>query len=455
MTELTHLIKGVSTPEDLFDRVNSLITAKTGIQAPNTYAPQPQVTTVVMQGASIMDTVVAGHNSLMEKMFAVHGLTLEVKDESTGGRHVDEIYAHWETVKATYAPLGDTVLVHSHIMANDIIGYHPYSTMTQGGKDKLHGDVANLIGSISANTNLPFLVNATFQDNERIDDSNWLDESIGSKPFNETFTNPVAISLLPAQWSASRNDAYASNYNWSFNYNKLLSTDGVHLSGVGSELLRRIQVDTMAAFIKGEQAPFIHKLTASEAYNIKAEPLPVLLAQSVNIQTSPNRAVVGGNYFQIAGATNDVPLAPLEGYNPTSLRLTSAGDALTHGTNTTTAYPEDNVWAGSLNHGSVKRKYGSINSTDYVDLFVISGLNPNQGADIGMASYYGVVDNRRIEFMFNGDTVNTLLCNASLGHADNVMWGTFTADANGEIAVQVRKSSGYRGHWNGTHIIPK
>ena len=419
------------------------------------FAPQPQITTLVMQGASIMDAVVAGHTTLMERMFLVHGLTIDVRDESTGGRHVDAIQSHWETVKANYAADGDAVLVHSHILANDIIASHPYSTMSQFEIDKLHGEVASLLGSITANTNLPLVVNATFQDNERVDDSNWTNEANGSKTFNEIFTDPTTRTLSPAQWDTARDEAYASNYNWSYNYNKLLSSDGVHWTVVGSELLRRIQVDTVAAFIKGEAAPIIPKLTASEAYNIAAEPLPVLLAQSVFTATSPNKAVVGGNYFQIVGATNDAALAPLSGYNPTSLRLTSAGNTLEHGTNTTNAYPDDGVWEGSLEHAHVKRTYGQLASTTYVDLFVISGLNPNQQADIGMASYYETVDNRRAEFMFNGDTANTLICNASLGHADNVKWGTFTADANGEIAVQIRKTTGYRAHWNGTHIIPK
>jgi hypothetical protein len=145
----------------------------------------------------------------------------------------------------------------------------------------------------------------------------------------------------------------------------------------------------------------------------------------------------------------------MEGYAPTSITVTSTANVLTHGSNTESIYPFTGTYEASLEHYIVKRYYGSTTSSDYVDLMTINGLNAGQSALVGFASYYGVVDTRKIMFSVNGDEINTVECNASFGHVDNVKWATFTANESGQLVIRCKKTSGYLAHFNGIQVIPQ
>jgi hypothetical protein len=424
-----------------------------------TYTPQPQVTKLVMLGASIEDAVVAGREGLLNKMLTIEGLPgITVRDESTGGRHIDEIQAHWDSVKSDYTADGDKTLVFTHMMANDIIGYHPWSVVSTANREKLNTWMSGLLSSIAANGNVVANVEATFQSfaSPWGSISSWNDETTGSKPFNDNILKPNTVGLTPTQWVAETDTPYFTSYNWSYNYGKSLLSDGTHWTDIGTELLARVWIKNVANFIKGLSPVSVAKLSAAEAFNFVPTPLPTIIAPYSTINTAPHKDAVGGNYWRFTASNSAVKLAPLEGFVPSSLTVTSTANIMLHGSNSSSVFPNSEPKASLSTCGAIKQFFCYTQSTTYVDMLTIGGLTPLQACDIGFASYYTVAENRWIEFSVNGNETSTVQCNASLGHAQNVQWGSFTADENGELKIRCRKiGSGYIAHFNGLHVIPK
>lgn len=419
--------------------------------------PLPNVSSVVILGASISDGVVSGKTQLMSRAFKNNGLDITVHDESTGGRHVDEILTHWDSVKSGYAAGGDSVLCFSHCLGNDVSGFHPYSSMSEADVSGLVGEVNALMSSISGNGNVPVLVEATFRgyDNDISDGHTWYNEDNGSLPFNENIINPISKLLEPYQFWTPTDSPSNSDYNWSYNYGYLLledAVDRIHYTSEGSSLLRRLWVDNMSAMIKGEDPVTFTKKSAAAAVGVQRTPKEFIIGESSTTATGPNTSIPDGNYWRITADNVDEILIPIDGYTPNSITISSTADVLTHSTNS--SYLDDGVYTATLDNFSIKKAYGYTFSETYVELYKLSGFYANQPVSIGMASYKDSTENRIIEFMFNDDSVNTLTCNAKIDSGSNVQWGDYTADANGEITVKAKKNGGYVAHWNGMHVIP-
>ena len=97
----------------------------------------------------------------------------------------------------------------------------------------------------------------------------------------------------------------------------------------------------------------------------------------------------------------------------------------------------------------------AVISSSYIHLMTLEGFYPNQEVDIGFAGYYTKEESRVTSYIVNDDEDNFVLTNGSTASAANVAWGSFTADENGLIVIKAKKLSGYRGHFNGLHVIPK
>lgn len=418
---------------------------------------QAQVSDVVILGASISDGVVLGKSSLMEAQFRLHDISVEVHDESARGRNLAGINAHWNTVKGGYSHLGDAVLCVSHCMGNDISTLHPYSATSSFNVELMKAELNTLTASVTDNSNLSLLVEATFRgyNSSRGDDYTWHNEENGSLPFNSNIGNPAAELLQPPQYDADNQKPFVQCYNWSFNYGKILleySEDRIHFGEEGSELLRRLWVDNIAAFIKGENPIVVDKLTLSEALAVERTVQEVIFGEASTNDTGVHNSMPLANYLNISSPTTATPLLPISGYEPCAIKLTSAGDILAHSSNT--AY-DDNGDEPTLENWRLQRAFGYMSNTEFQDFFVVSGLESNQLVDIGMAAYRGNTSNNWSQFRMNGNDAALINVNGHVSAGENVAWAGAQADENGEIRVEMRKSGGAYGYWNGCHIKPK
>tara|TARA_B110000503_G_scaffold138057_2_gene223443 strand:- start:5107 stop:6666 length:1560 start_codon:yes stop_codon:yes gene_type:complete len=409
-------------------------------------------TNIVMLGASNSDGVVSGTSSYMERLFAKRGVNnTNIVDASVGGRHVDEIHASgWLPIKDSYTGDASTYVVLTDTLGNSISGLKPYSTATGASIENVRSELQALIDDIVANGNTPILFETTFRDYDVNGVSSIDDESLSSLPFQQDILYPIVQSMLPAQWSETLSRPWFSLYNHTYNLSKLIHTDGVHHTPVGYELLRRLEVDLLCRFIKGEPSITFDKFTADEANQAVAGPQSVIITESSTSNTGPSRAMPYANYFNINDNNVAVSLVPAHGYNPGSITISSAGGELAHSTNS--GFTDDGLDPVDLTNWRIKQAYGYVTHTDKFNLFKLEGFLPNQTVSIGMASYKSDSTESRIaEFTFN--TSVTIATNAKPDSSENVVYADVTADENGEIAVTMQKISGYAAHWNGCHVI--
>jgi hypothetical protein len=418
------------------------------------FTAQPQVDTVWMLGASIFDAIVAGRNNLMSKQIALNGVVdISVDDQSTGGRHIDEILAHWETVKSSITGQ-DNVIVACHIVANDAIGYHPWSTMTQTTRDSLIADAETLLASIISNGNIPLIFNNTFID---FDDDTYLDESKGVLPFNENI-NYVQSQLMPLyQWNESKGMPACGLYNHSFNINHLESTDNIHWTETGSELLRRIVTKQLAQFILGEQPITFDKLSNPRAKDFV--PQDILIVPISNTASIPSTQSPNMMYWEFNDTTVSARTVPVSGYEPCSLTIDSAG--ITGWSYTTDpTQSDDGDYSPTLaNYLVRKNRLTTSNANTYQPFFTIKGGVANAPFELDVACYeltnsqsnYAAfsLDGLTDEVVINSGSNTSGLDSA----VDNIGTIAGSFDASGEFTLYGRRRSGsYACAFNGCYL---
>jgi hypothetical protein len=420
----------------------------------NLFVPQPQVDTVWMLGASIFDAIVAGRNNLMSKQIALNGVTgVSVVDQSTGGRHVDEILAHWETVKASVTGQNN-VIVACHLLANDAIGSHPWSTMTQAARDSLIADTDTLLAGIIANGNIPFIFNNTFID---FDDDTYLDETKGVLPFNENI-NYVQAQLMPLyQWNAAKGMPAGELYNYSFNINHLESTDNIHWSDSGSELLRRVVTKQLAQFILGEQPITFDKLANPRTKNFI--PQNIMIVPISNTASIPSTQSPNVMYWEFDDTTVSARTVPVAGYDPCSLTIDSAG-ITSWGYTTDGTQTDDGDYSATLDNYLVKRnRLSTSNANTYQPFFTIKGGVANAPLSLDIACYELTnSQSNYAAFSLDGVTDEVVINSGSNtaglpGAVDNIGTITGSFNASGEFTLYGRRRSGsYACAFNGCYL---
>jgi hypothetical protein len=414
------------------------------------------VTTVVILGASISNAVAGGREQQLANMFADNGLTIQVFNESTGGRKIAGTSSHWETIKANYASLGDKLIVYVHSIGNDVSASHPYYSMTQLEIDTLKNSIDGLMNSITANGNLPILVETTFRGYDSISVSNghtWENEDNGSDPYNEFIIHPTASLLSPSQ--AIGGKTRNQDYNWSYNYGNLIletANNRIHPSVEGYDLLRRLWVDNISAMIKGHNPALIAKSTSATALSIVREALPVMITvRDDGESTRVDRLLPASNKWDPTETLSSKRLAPMYGYAPTSITL-SAGTGVFPSTENT-GVSDDGNRAPTLDNWVVKSSTIYTDSVDYLEVCKIGGLSANQQVYLEIGAYRERTVQMISEFRINGSAA-TLICNAKMDSGTNIQDGIFTADASGDISIELRGVDGSYAYFSGLKVTP-
>lgn len=411
--------------------------------------------TIIMLGASNSDGMISGKTTYFKRMMDTLGYPdITFVDVSVGGRHLDEILENgWDPIKATYTDDATVWVVMVDAMGNDIStlvnAYDGYANVPQASLDSVATELDDLVTSIVDNGNIPILFETTARNYDVNGVSSLEDESLGSLPFQQNILYPYVKTMSPNQYWQLDNRPYFQIYTISYNNSLLESTDGIHWSAVGYELLRRYVCDDLVNRITGSRPIETTKLTYEEASARVKTPQSVLFGESDQTPTQPHSYIVGGNYWRISADNDNVNLAPISGYDPCSVCISSTANVLTHGSNS--AYTDDGDYTPTLNNYLIRQLYGYTSSTDVLDLFTISGLEPNSTVSVGMAAFKDGTENRISEFVFNGN--ESCQCNAKTDSGSNVVYTDVVVDSNGEIAVTMQKISGTYAHWNGTHII--
>tara|TARA_B100001063_G_scaffold227047_1_gene237127 strand:+ start:9543 stop:11096 length:1554 start_codon:yes stop_codon:yes gene_type:complete len=411
-------------------------------------------TKVVMLGASNSDGVVSSATEYVSELFKMNSIdNVEVIDASVGGRVVSQIYNDgWLPIKDLYTGDASTYVVMTDTLGNSISSLRPYATASSTDIESVRADLQTLITDISNNGNTPLLFETTFRNYINNDVASIDDESLSSLPFQQDILYPIVQSMLPNQWSTTLSRPWFSLYNHTYNLSKIIhNADGIHHTDVGYELLRRLEVDLISRFVKGESSIVFDQFTPSESNGATTGPKSLILEFTSTKSTGPSKNMPFANYFNHLNDHTDRELVPLSGYNPGSITISSIGSGLTHSA-TNPEFTDEGLNPVDLTHWRIKQAYGYVKDEVPFELFTLKGFKPNQVVSIGMASYkYGATEDRISQFTFNGGV--TSQTNAKQDDPSNVVYVDVAADENGEIAVTMQKVVGSVGQWNGCHII--
>jgi len=426
-----------------------------------TLDPNPGVVNLVGLGASITSYVFSGRSTLIKNMFAAQGLNINIFDESKGGRHVDEILAHWETVKANYTALGATCLCLGHVIGNDVSGFHPYSSMSAAERTALNQDLSDLSLAVTTNGNLFMPVEASFRgyDNDTLGDYyTWENESNGSLPFNTNMMKPLIQAALPAQYDSINETSFMQWYNLSYNYGVdylETITNRIHPKDDGIEFYRRYMVDSIAAWIKGEPNIVFEKLSWQDAIISKRVPQAFWLTTTTNVPTGAGFTYEYTNSLDSTdtAVSQGAYMLPIEGYVPNSIFLGKGPIAMVYGTSTTIA---DDTSLSQFESKYLTR-YMYCTNTAYEDFITLTGFNANQSVKFTIIGASGGGTYTKSTFRFNEDEATALGVENRLS---NTSWGEITtpADANGTIVIAIKgyTSSGgaTKGYFNAMKVEP-
>jgi hypothetical protein len=426
-----------------------------------TLPAQTQIVNIVALGASILSYIFSGRSTLIKNMFADKGLTVNIYDESQGGRHVNEVLAHWETVKTNYTAMGDTCVCIGHVIGNDGTGYHPYSSMSAAQRTALIQDVQDLTDSVTGNGNIFMPIEASFRgyDNDTLGEYyTWENEDNGILPFNTFIMNPASQNATPAQYDTINSKSFLQWYNFTYNYGvDYLETipNRIHPTGDGIEFYRRFLVDNIAAYIKGEPNIVHEKQVWTDAIVSKRIPQAFWVTSTYNVPTGAGFTYPYSNSLDASDTSmaEGAFMLPIVGYQPNSIKLGKGPIVMTYGTSSNIATDTSLASFPSTYTG---RYMYCVNST-MEEFITMTGFYPNQDVEITIIAASGGGNYNVSTFQFNDDVDNTL---AIIARLSDTSWGTRTvpADENGQIVISMKgyTSSGgaTRGYFNAMKVVP-
>lgn len=410
--------------------------------------------TVIWLGASNSDGAISGHVTYLKRMFDTMGYPdVTMVDASVGGRHADAILADgWNPIKDTYTNDPNVFVILIDAPGNDITsrvnGYDGYAGTPEASLTEMQNNLQALYDAVVNNGNTCLLYETTFRNYTVNGVTAAEDESLGSLPFQVNLWYPIIENADTTQWNVSDDRPFASLYNMTYN-NQETQTDGIHYNNEGNELNRRASLEMLKRWIEGSDPLVFEKLTYAEVQGGIAEPQSVLFGESNTTSTSPHTSIPFANYWRISADNTNATLVGIDGFKPSSVKITSTADVLSHGSNG--SFTNDGDYSPTLNNYVIRQLYGYTLGTDLLDIFTISGLTPNSTVSVGIASFGDTTEHRVSEFTFNAN--ETIQCDASNDSGSNIVYTDVVVDSNGEIAVTMQKLSGYTGHFNGCHII--
>lgn len=211
--------------------------------AAGTVEPIPTISTIVVFGASINDSMltsnatVAGWGSWILDEYAA---TVTVVDSAVAGDRMTQFLARIDAALAPYAG-NPNVLFCCDLLGGDVTNNLPWSQLSAEARQQFYDDCETIYQKVIANGNRLCVIRPTFRNYDRPADgrprpSVLQDESLGSLPWIENITDPLSQKYAPD--FTFNGVPLLDQYVWSWNnWREFQDPDGIHYTQAGYRAL--------------------------------------------------------------------------------------------------------------------------------------------------------------------------------------------------------------------------
>lgn len=399
---------------------------------------------VVILGASISYGITSGYQTVMEEELARKGIKATVTMIATGGHTIQEALVDWEAVKGDRTDSKCLVVIHA--IGNNVSTIRPYSTASEADLNDIVNTMEDLVSSVMSNGNIPLLVNTTFRNYGL---TSVLNESVGSKPFNEAILIPKANELQPVM---SYNSLPVIDlYELTRNLNTSIQQEyGIHYTSQGYNVLRRFIIDNIANRVLG-YAPITVKRITDPSIPITS-PQQSLVHFEINSTSKASNLIYGAHTMGL-NTTTDTTISTLSGYEGQSLVIKTVGGA---GINYNVNALDNGNTTISLGNDVVKNVFLYATGTTFTSIITINGFSAYQEVSIDIAGYRDTEDVDRIsEYTVDDGTTTSFLDASNNNTGSHTVTLYATASAAGEISIKMKPATGsISAYMNGVMIKP-
>lgn len=411
--------------------------------------PLAGIDTILLLGASIENGMANGFlAAALDYVQIGHGLSDVVAVQYYGfsGMDQDGIYAKWTSVVgpalAARSDGGAGVLILSMPTGNAVTALVPYATANptslaqkKATLDQLNAEMKEQCGETHV-----LIFDNTFRLYGAPSTTCLVNQSMGAKPFNEAWIDPLSHQTPWNFYCRSYGYPYPIAYNW---YSKVL-IDSTHYNPLGYQLLLRYWLDVAAAMIKGTPPPYIPLKDDPISDQVPRPGRALLVYRPTATVTRSSTHLIANARGSTAVGTNlpEAPyLCPWEGYD--AVLGLGARPALS-GTTTQTGMGTGNN-SHSLLNDTFRGAYTFTSSPAFVVLEEIINLLPFQQFRYRVLCCRKVTagQTRLQEFSNDGINVSGTIDSACVaGNEPKIYIGFATADASGTARIWLRCAAG-------------
>ena len=390
---------------------------------------------VVIVGASIIERSfgqdLTTPNAAATQIFKDAGSNVDVYGYGWSGTTASFIANKLQIAMDTF-PSRTLFIVHGG--GNDVSSNRPYSGLTQPDIDAVSADFQSLVDVAASRSNDCIVCNITFRPYANITSNEvFLDESLGSKPFNDTLLLPKVASVMGDTLNSDGN-SYIDLYNWTRNnYKKLLSADGVHLSTLGELELPKFIAERSVYKINSSAAPAV--ITPRDGVTV-AFGNQILSTDQINSIT-------------VAEFNAGLPISLAKDFASTetvTLNITSTSSGTV---NSGGASIGGNIYLGDLNFDDATKSSIYLDAVDTAT-FTFTGLENSKDYIVSFVGSRTAADERVTRFTSGSNSVDIYTSPTPANDAQSM---TVTSTASGEIAIVMSTAVGDFGYVGGIQLI--
>ena len=396
------------------------------------YSSLQGVDTFWLFGASIINNVAGvsttDFTQLMQTEYVRrYGQSINIIDRGYSGQDLAQLTATWESIKSEIAGQSN-VAVYLDVLGNTVSANRPYSALTPAQLDTISTGYESLINSIRANGNVPIAIDLSFRNYDGV---TYLDELLGSQPFNDAIVYPLTNTLCPE--SVFKGKPVTQWYNIILNCFDVGMADQVHPNQSGYWLLRNYIVDSIAA-LKGAIQPVVVPRRDDIAIGVQYQPKPFVVAFGGTSSNQVNTGVYG--LQRVAQSVSDFSICNRVGYDWNPITVSTSFPAMR--TNVSIPVTDETY---SLTCSNLKTQGGSISSTTPINVVTLKGFNPNQPLTLRLAAYRNTTTDYIGEYTANGSApiqINAKFTVGNEGATTNIGEIVTQADASGHVVISCR-----------------
>lgn len=398
-------------------------------------APTADYDNIVIVGASIIERSfgqdLSAPNASATQVFKDAGSNVNVYGYGWSGTTASFIANKLQIAMDAF-PERTLFIVHGG--GNDVSSNRPYSGLSQPDIDSVSNDFQSLVDVAASRASDCIVCNITFRPYANITSNEiFLDESLGSKPFNDSVLLPKISSSMGGTLNSDGN-SYIDLYNWTRNnYKKLLSADGVHLSALGEIELPKF-------------------IAERSVYKINGSAPPSVIIPRDGVTVGFGNQIVSTNQINSVTATDfnaGLPITLAKDFASSETVTLNISSTTNGTTNSGGASIGGNIYLGDLNFDDATKSSIYLNSGDTA-VFTFTGLENNKQYEMSFVGSRTAADERITRFTSGQDFVDIYTSPTPANEAQSMI---VTSSSTGELSVTMSVQAGDFGYVGGIQLI--